>query len=225
MASKTKWATMWLATSLAVIPLGCSKEEESKPAPAPVKSAKPAAMPSAPAKPTAEEKPPTPPPPAEPSPDCPKGSSGEGTLNNPCEGKGPTRLMEVAWTGKFDDKGPTFKVVNKGASTILYGKIAVYFYDKAGKQIELEDKTSDPPKQKPFHTCSGNLFAGVMKPAEKATLTFSCVKKETVPENATAIEGEMQMVGFADESEKKSKLYWRNNDITPETRKKGGVKK
>jgi hypothetical protein len=221
MARITKWATMWLAASVAVTTLGC--EEEKKPAPPPAKSVKP--PPPPPSTPPAPEKPPTPPPKAEPSPDCPKDSSGEGTQNDPCEGKGTARMMEVAWTGKFDDKGPTFKVVNKGKETILYGKIAVYFYDKAGKQIEIEDKTSDPPKKKPFHTCSGNLFAGVMKPAEKATLTFSCVKKDIVPADAMAIEGEMQMVGFADASEKKSKLYWRNNDITPEQRKKGGVKK
>lgn len=135
-------------------------------------------------------------------------------------------MMEVTWTGKYDDKGPQFRVINKSKSMILYGKIAVYFYDKAGKLIELEDKTASSPKTKPFHTCSGsNLFAGVMKPGEKAVLSFSCVKKEIVPQDATAIEGEMQMVGFADDSEKKSKLYWRNTDITPDDRKKGGVKK
>jgi hypothetical protein len=204
--------------------VACSKEEESKPEAPVAKSAKPAAQPSAPAVPTPAPAP-TPPPVAEPSPDCPKGSTGEGTMNNPCEGKGASRLMEATWTGKYDDKGPTFRVVNKSDSTILYGKIAVYFYDKAGKQIEIEDKNSNPPKNKPFHTCSGNLFAGVMKPGEKATITFSCVKKEHVPENATAIEGELQMVGFADDTEKKSKLYWRNTDLTPETRKKGGIKK
>jgi hypothetical protein len=226
MASTRKWAMLCLVTSAAAVGVGCSKEEENKPAPSVVKSAKPQELPSA--TPTLAPSVATPPPPAaaaEPSPDCPKGSTGEGTMSNPCEGKGATRLMEVSWTGKYDDKGPQFRVVNKSESTILYGKIAVYFYDKAGKQIEVEDKNASPPKAKPFHTCSGNLFAGIMKPAEKATITFSCVKKEHVPENATAIEGEMQMVGFADDTEKRSKLYWRNNDLTPEARKKGGIKK
>lgn len=221
MASTMKWAMTWLVTSALAVSVGCSKEEESKPTPPVVKSAKPAVVPSA-----VPTPPPAPAPKAAPelSPDCPKGSTGEGTMNDPCEGKGATRLMDAVWTNKFDDKGPTFRVVNKSESTILYGKIAVYFYDKAGKQIEVEDK-NNPGKTKPFHTCSGNLFAGVMKPAEKATITFSCVKKEDVPATATAIETEMQMVGFSDETEKKSKLYWRNNDLTPETRKKGGIKK
>jgi hypothetical protein len=34
----------------------------------------------------------------------------------------------------------------------------------------------------------------------------------------------MQMVGFADASEKKNEYYWRNPELTPDTRPKGGVK-
>jgi hypothetical protein len=63
-----------------------------------------------------------------------------------------------------------------------------------------------------------------MKVNEKAVLTFSCVKKEIVPEGTAAIEGEMQMVGFSDASEKKSEFYWRNDDLAPAQRKKGGIK-
>ena len=133
-------------------------------------------------------------------------------------------MMEVTWNGKMDDKGPTFRVINKSPSVILYGKIAVYFYDKAGKQIQLPDPTPGSTKTRPYHSCSGNLFAGVMKAGEKAVLTFSCVKKSHVPEGATAIEAEMQTVGFADASEKKTESYWRNPDLTPDERKKGGPK-
>ena len=71
----------------------------------------------------------------------------------------------------------------------------------------------------------GNIFEGIMKPGEKAVITFSCVKKEHVPEGTTAIEAEMQMVGFPDESEKKIDFYWRNNDLIPDARPKGGLKK
>jgi hypothetical protein len=130
-------------------------------------------------------------------------------------------MMEVEWTKKMDDKGPSFRVINKSKETILYGKILVYFYDKAGKQLEVKDSEG---KTHPSQACTGNLFSGVMKPGEKAVITFSCVKKEHVPDGAAAIEGEMQMVGFADETEKKSDLFWRNNELTPEKRPKGGVK-
>jgi hypothetical protein len=134
-------------------------------------------------------------------------------------------MMEVAWTGKTDDKGPQFRITNKGTLTILHGKIAVYFYDKAGKQLDVQDTTETPPKAVPYRTCSGKIFGGVMKPAEKAVLTFSCVTKAMIPEGTAAIEAELPMVGFADATdEKKVDFYWRNNDLTPDVRKKGGLK-
>jgi hypothetical protein len=64
-----------------------------------------------------------------------------------------------------------------------------------------------------------------MKAAEKAVITFSCIKKDTVPEGTAAIEVEMQTVGFADATEKKSEYYWRNPEIAPDVRPKGGIKK
>jgi hypothetical protein len=131
-------------------------------------------------------------------------------------------MMEVTWTGKMSDDGPSFRVTNKSPSVILYGKLIAYFYDKAGKQLEVKGAAG---KTQPSQTCTGNLFSGVMKPAEKAVITFSCVKKEHVPEGTATIEAEMQMVGFADQSEKKSEYFWRNSDLTPDARPKGGVKK
>ncbi|APR87965.1 hypothetical protein A7982_13314 [Minicystis rosea] len=154
--------------------------------------------------------------------DCPAGSSGDGSFNKPCDAKGTARMMEVTWTGKLPDEGPSFRVVNKSPSVILYGKMVAYFYDKSGKQLEVKDGAG---KALPFRSCTGNLFSGVMKPAEKAVITFSCLKKEHVPEGTAAIEGEMQVVGFADSSEKKSEYYWRNTELTPDARPKGGVKK
>ena len=204
----------------AVAVLGCSKDEtKATPDAAPAVSASaPAASASAAPSATA----------AAPPVDCPKGSSGEGSFTKPCDASGKARMMEVAWTGKMDDKGPSFRVVNKSPSTILYGRIAVYFYDKSGKQLDAASSdpaaTGDAGKGRPFHSCGGNMFQGVMKPGEKAVITFSCVAKANVPAGATAIEAEMQWVGFSDASEKKVDVYWRNPDLTPDVRKKGGVK-
>ncbi len=158
--------------------------------------------------------------------DCPKGSTGEGSLTKPCEAKGATtRMMEVAWTGKTDDKGPQFRVTSKSTLTILHGKVFVYFYDKAGKQLDVQDTAETPPKAVPYRICSGKIFGGVMKPAEKATITFSCVTQANIPEGTAAIEAEMQSVGFADAAdEKKIDFYWKNADLTPDARKKGGAK-
>jgi hypothetical protein len=185
-----------------------SKRPEPPPPPAPVATTAPA--PSAVAK---------------PRDDCPEGSSGEGTFNKPCEAKGPARLMEVTWTGKIPDDGPSFRVINKSKLVILYGKIYVYFYDKAGKQLEVKDESVTPAKTRPYQTCAGNIFGGVMKVEEKAVITFSCVKKDHVPEGTAKIEGELQIVGFADADGKKVEFYWRNEDLAPKERPKGGLKK
>lgn len=130
--------------------------------------------------------------------------------------------MTVEATGKSDEKGsPQFRIVNKHSAVILYGKVTAYFYDKAGKQLEAKDASGG----KHEHLgCGGNIFGGVMKPSEKAVVSFSCLKKEHVPEGTASIEAEVSMVGFADASEKKSEFYWKNDDLVPAARKKGGVK-
>ncbi len=201
---------------------GCSREETSVQKPVASASAAPTAMAStstlasATASAAASAAP-------EPHHDCPSNSNGVGSFTKPCEGKGSERIMKVKWT-KTDDKGPNFSIKNIGKTTILYGKIAVYFYDKSGKQLDLKDESETPPKTRPYLTCAGNFFQGVMKPAESATLTFSCVPKKVIPEGTTAIEAEMQTVGIADDTEKKIDFYWRNADLTPNARSKGGVK-
>jgi hypothetical protein len=195
----------------------CSKEEAAPPAPVASASATPPAPPPPPIA-TAKAAP-------EPEPhhDCPSNSSGTGSFGAPCDAKGATRLMTVKWK-KTDDKGPSFSIKNVGKATIVYGRIAVYFYDKSGKQIESLDDSDTPGKKLPYHSCAGNFFQGVMKPAESAILTFSCVPKSVIPDGTATIESEMQMVGFADPTEKKIDFYWRNMDLTPSARPKGGVK-
>ena len=160
----------------------------------------------------------------EPPHDCPAGSAGIGSFASPCEAKGKDRVMDITWK-KTDDKGPLFFVKSKSKLTVLYGKVAVYFYDKAGKQLEVKDEANPIAKPRPFHTCTGaNLFGGEMKLGDKYDLTFSCVPKKVVPEGTDKIEAEIQMVGFADPTGKKVDFYWRNQDLTPEIRPKGGAK-
>jgi hypothetical protein len=199
---------------------GCEEEKSTAGAPT---SERPASQPSvaAPAK-TTPPPPPTNTAPPEPKHDCPEGSSGEGSFNKPCEAKGKTRAMEVAWTGKMTDEGPSFKVTNTSKLVILYGRFVAYFYDKAGKQLQV---TEEGGKPRPHQKCSGNIFGGVMKVGEKAVLTFSCVKKKHVPEGTAKVEGELQMVGFADSSGEKVDFYWKNDDLAPDERAKGGIKK
>jgi hypothetical protein len=204
--------------AVALVLFGCGKDGSSGGGTAPSASAAPvvSAAPPASAAPSAVPAPVA----VEPPHDCPAGSTGPGSFNKPCEGKGSTRLMTVKWT-KTADNGPSFSITNKSTLVVLYGKITVYFYDKAGKQLDVKD---DSGKTHPYHTCSGSFFQGVMKPAENAVLTFSCVPKKVVPDNTVTVEGEMQVVGFADPTGTKVDFYWHNNDLSPDVRAKGGVK-
>lgn len=129
-------------------------------------------------------------------------------------------MMDVKWT-KTDDKGPSFSVKNASKLTVVWGRVAVYFYDKAGKQLDVKDDTG---KTHPYHTCSGQIFGGPMNAGDKYVIQFSCVPKRVVPDGAASIEAETQMVGFADAGGKKIDFYWRNGDLTPDVRPKGGVK-
>ncbi len=210
------------AIAVAVLSFGCDETPQTSEAP-PTTSA-PAAASSAAPKPSASARATTAsvagPKPTHP---CPKGSEGEGTFKSPCEAKGTKRLMEVTWTGKMTDKGPTFRVVNKTKLDILYGHLFAYFYDKAGKQLELPVAGPDG-KARARQGCGGNIFAGPMKAGEKAVLTFSCVHAKHVPEGTVVVEAEMQTVGFIGASGKKADTFWRNKDLVPQKRPKGGAK-
>jgi len=152
--------------------------------------------------------------------DCPDGSSGVGTQAEPCLGKGDSRMMEVAYTGKTTDEGPKFSIVNTSKNPILFGSLVAYFYDKAGKQLEV---TADG-KPRPMQVCSGRIFAGAVKPGEKIFMFFSCVKKAHVPEGTATIQAEVKTVGFTDDAGRESIFYWSNPDLAPEKRPKNNLK-
>jgi hypothetical protein len=202
------------ALALSSLSLGCEEKAEKEPAAAKPSASVAVAPPPAPT----PEPPPAPPP--KPREDCPEGSSGIGTLAEPCVGSGDSRMMEVKYTGKTTDEGPKFSVTNKTKKSILYGSLAAYFYDKAGKQLQV----TAGGKPRPMQLCSGNIFAGAVKPDEKIFVFFSCVKKDHVPEGTAAIEAEVRTVGFADEAGTHNDFYWSNPDLVPDQRPKGGIK-
>jgi hypothetical protein len=211
MSFEVSSSRLGLALVFAMLAFGCEEEPKKEPAPA-KPSASVAAVAPAPT--------PTPPPPPKPREDCPEGSKGIGTSAEPCLGSGDARMMEVKYSGKTTDEGPKFSVTNKTKKSILFGSVAVYFYDKAGKQLTV----TAGGKPRPMQLCSGNIFAGAVKPDEKIWVFFSCVKKEHVPEGTAAIEAEIKTVGFADESGQKNEYYWSNPDLIPDARPKGGLK-
>ncbi|HEY4160089.1 MAG TPA: hypothetical protein VGM29_18380 [Polyangiaceae bacterium] len=199
------------AVALGALLFGC-QEEAKKEAPPAKPSASVAAVAPPPA-PSAQ--------PPKLRDDCPDGSSGVGTMAQPCLGKGDSRMMEVAYTGKTTDEGPKFSIVNKSKSPILYGSLAAYFYDKAGKQLDVTTGS----KPQPMQLCSGRIFAGAVKPGEKIFMFFSCVKKADIPAGTDAIEAEVKTVGFTDEAARDSDYYWSNPDLVPNQRPKSGKAK
>jgi hypothetical protein len=215
MARTRRIIEMFSVAAFAVCLPACEKEE---PKPAPPTVTAPPPTPSA--APTPSPAPTASAPEKKPVHPCPERSTGKGSFDDPCKATGKTRIMDVAWNKKIDEKGPTFKIVNNAKHSVLYGKIVVYFYDKAGKLIEI------PGGEKPRKrlSCAGNIFAGAVKPGEKIFVNFSCVKKDHVPPGSAAIEGEVTMVGFTDDSGT-SDTYWRNDDLAPDDRPKGGIKK
>ena len=214
MAFTVRSTTLPLTLSFLALLSGCQQEAKKEEA-APPPSASVAAAAS-----TTPPPPAPPPPPPKPRDDCPEGSSGLGTSAEPCKGSGDSRMMEVKWTGKTADEGPKFSVTNKTKKSILYGSVGVYFYDKAGKQLQV----TSGGKPRALQTCSGNIFAGAVKPDEKIFVFFSCVKKDVVPEGTAAIEAEAMRVGFANEAGSENDYYWSNMDLVPDQRPKGGLK-
>jgi hypothetical protein len=210
---RTNWDVA-LCVALALGLVACEEDAPDKATP----GIKPAAAAPQP-EPVAAE--PEPEPEPEERHDCPEGSTGVGSFDKPCEAKGDARMMEVSWTGKMDDKGPSFRVKNIAKQPIVYGKMAAYFYDAAGKQLEL----GDGGKQQPLKWCSGKIFQGPMKVDEKAVITFSCVRAKDVPEGTKSIEAEMQTVGYTDDEATQITFYWRNEELAPDARPKGGKKK
>jgi hypothetical protein len=212
MALVIQAAKLWSILLVTAALTGCEQE-----APKPTAPEKPSASAAAVAPPVPT---PEPPPPPKPREDCPEGSSGIGTSAEPCKASGDARMLEVKYTGKTTDEGPKFSVTNKSKKSVLYGSVAAYFYDKGGKQLQV----TAGGKPRPMQICSGNIFAGAVKPDEKIYVFFSCVKKEHVPEGTATIEAEAKTVGFADESGTKNEYYWSNLDLVPDERPKGGLK-
>jgi len=213
MSFPLNYRTLPVTLTLAGLLYGCQEDVKQEPLPVPSASVAAVATPAVPA-------PPAPPAPPKPREDCPAGSTGLGTNAEPCKASGDSRMMEVKWTGKTTDEGPKFSVTNQSKKPILYGSVAVYFYDKAGKQLQVTHGT----KSRPMQLCSGNVFAGAVKPGEKIFVFFSCVKKSDVPEGTAAIEAEVKGVGFANEAGTENEFYWSNMDLVPDERPKGGLK-
>ena len=149
---------------------------------------------------------------------CPPNSSGKGTAEEPCKGTG--RVLEAKWTGK-NNKKSVFSVTNKLKSKVDFVQASIYYYDAAGKQLEIPNK--DNPKY-PHKSASpsGGLFTIGPGETKEIELGFTV---DLIPKATKSIELEFNKVGWvSSDPNAKDDVYWENSALAPENRPMGANK-
>jgi hypothetical protein len=114
---------------------------------------------------------------------------GEGSLDRECvlKGKSP---FKAKWTGAYVDsfgrQVPEFEVESSFELEVSWGYVATYYYDKDGKQLELNLDNG----YKAMHNYENGSGLLKMKPGETKKLGFG-VTKEQVPAGTETIEAEI----------------------------------
>ena len=138
-------------------------QRRGTPAPSPSASATPPPSASAPGAAVGERTAPRSVRAPEPPHDCPTGSAGPGSFTKPCDAKGSSRMMD----GEVEEDGRQRAILRHhqqvAAGRSCYGKIAVYFYDKAGKQLDVRT-TARRPSPARTTRARASSSAGVMHP-------------------------------------------------------------
>jgi len=102
-----------------------------------------------------------------------------------CKGKAMTPPLVAKWTGKVDSfyKRASFSVENTSDKDIHWGSVAVYYYDKSGKQVEVELKD----RKEKFKAARSNGSNFTFKPKEKKELSLGWDEK-SYPKDVAKIE-------------------------------------
>jgi hypothetical protein len=152
-----------------------------------------------------------------------KGLEGDGTFFKPCTLKTP--VLTATWTGKIVDEGAVFDVDNAWPEKIDWATVAVYYYDKADKQLEAETKDKRKFKR---HYASGGIFKDltgkmvILAPGKsQVVLGF---KKADMPKDVAAIEVEVMGLGWDERVGQNGEAFFRYEGAFPEERPRGGLK-
>lgn len=133
---------------------------------------------------------------------------GEGDFEKDCVVKGPSPL-KAKWTGKYvDDFGrevPEIEVENGTDLELSWGFVNLWYYDKDGKQLELQYESGT--KSKRFYQNGSGLLKGI-KPGEKKLLAIGPQKKET-PAGTDSIEVEVTGWGVENPKDPKARKMFR----------------
>jgi hypothetical protein len=147
------------------------------------------------------------------------GCTGEGTFFDMCDckAKPQTAPFKAKWSGKYSDffKQPEFEVTNTTDKDIHWGSVAVYYYDKAGKQLETDIKGTK------YKSGRENGSTMSLKPNETKTMTMG-FKKESEPKGIDTIEVVFDGWCFGKYDDKASHLCVRVEKAPEERAKSGG---
>lgn len=175
-----------------------------------------ASAPAPPAAPTATEDASASATPAAPNPCEPLGLQGDGSMKSPCKLEG-TPPITAKWTGQykpdFDGEKPSFTVTSTLSVPVNWGNIAIYYYDKNGKQLEVTDKGRTLKK----YWVSGGLLQIGAKETKEMTMGFT---KDKAPEGTASIEVEIEGYGWTD---RQPVTFFENPDLGHDERPKGGA--
>jgi hypothetical protein len=136
---------------------------------------------------------------------CPGGSSPDGVN---CKAGGRTRIAAVTWNGAFGDSAQVVSVKNLSNATLKNGTIALWFYDRTGKRLDIAGAKK--------YATPGDGFGATFKPLETRNVNVN-LSKSGVPDGAAMIEGEVvrATVVNLDGSDGPT---WHNDDLNADDR-------
>ena len=147
---------------------------------------------------------------------CPLEASGAGTAGEPCVGT--DRALEAKWTGK-NKKASVFSVTNKLMWPVDFVQASAYYYDAAGKQIEVPLSWNSKYRAKSW---DGSVGLVMIQPSETKEVELG-YDVDSIPKATKTIEIEFSKVGFK-VSGSTSESYWQNDSLAPSDRPMGGSK-
>jgi hypothetical protein len=99
-----------------------------------------------------------------------------------CKASGRTRAATVTWNGVFGDSAQTVSVRNLSGAPLKSGTIALWFYDRTGKRLDIAGAKK--------YATPGDGFGTTFKPGETKNVNVP-LSKSGVPDGAAMIEGEV----------------------------------
>jgi len=136
---------------------------------------------------------------------------GKGTMAEKC--KYDKDVLTVKYTGKVEDDGASFDVTNPWKEDINWLSVAVFYYDKSGKQLSVKHDGAD--KKDDYQD-----GIDVKLPGGKTTTIKLGFPKKELPKDVDTIE--VQVISFGWDLGEGKGAYFESTEKYKEDRAKGG---